>query len=131
MSAPHYGDDAVDPQDAAKDARIEADCGRPISAVNDGGPVASTIMNQEVTIYPHGGLSIRDWFAGQETLREYDNPEASMPVATGAALAGEPFPEGGWHNDPIACFKWEAKWRASLKLIRADAMLAARGGMAA
>jgi hypothetical protein len=31
--------------------------------INDGGPIASTLDNGEVSVTPTGGLSIRDYFA--------------------------------------------------------------------
>lgn len=72
-------------------------------------------------------MSLRDWFAGKETLMEWDNPDAVMSEKMAIALAG-PKPEGGWSNNPIGMLQWEAKWRSALKYIRADAMLAAREG---
>lgn len=44
-------------------------------------------------------MTLRDWFAGQESLVEWDTPDA-VPA--------------------------KAQWRAALKYIRADAMIVAR-----
>ena len=71
-------------------------------------------------------MSLRDYFASKEQLHELDNGITFMSPKMGEALAGEKMPEAGWSKDPIAMCKWEAKWRAALKYIRADAMLAAR-----
>lgn len=75
------------------------------------------------------GMSLRDWFAGRETLADFDAPEASVPKWAAEALAGRQRPEclhvtkaDNW----IEIMKWEADWRAGLKYIRADAMLRAR-----
>lgn len=84
-----------------------------------------TIRHGTVT-KDHPGMSLRDWFAGQETLGEFDNPEACIGEKAATALAGEPKPQGGWAEDPLGMLRWEAKWRAALKYIRSDAMLAER-----
>jgi hypothetical protein len=70
-----------------------------------------------------GGMSLRDWFAGQETLGDFDHPEEKMPANGAIALAGpQPDKDAGWE----AHFVWNAKWRAKLRYMRADAMIAAR-----
>ena len=105
-----------------------------MSAINDDGgpafPQTEVLMNsgfpdmkvRETT----GGMTLRDWFAGNESIAEYDDPEASIG-RIGDLLAG-PRPVGGWGEDPLVMLKWEAKWRAELKYLRADAMIAARKG---
>jgi hypothetical protein len=73
------------------------------------------------------GMSLRDWFAGQETL---DDAYEDLSIETMEALAGRPFPgaigPGNTAEDRIDALKWNADWRARLKFIRADAMLRAR-----
>lgn len=92
---------------------------------NDGGPAFPTFdWDAEL---PLNGMSLRDWFAGRETLAEWDrSSDAVMPNRFAEILAGERKPEKTWDEDPIAWFRFEAKWRAALRYIRADAMLAAR-----
>lgn len=74
------------------------------------------------------GMTLRDYFASKESLIEFDHPEANISKPMMEALAGEEQPENGWGGDLIAMFRFEAKWRAALKYIRADAMIAARNG---
>jgi len=99
-----------------------------VSATNDGGPAFPVHPNMDNAELQ--GMSLRDWFAGQEQLCDFNNPEALIPASAGNALAGEPMPEGGFSKDIIGTLKWEAKWRAALRYIRADAMIAAseKGG---
>jgi len=91
---------------------------------DDGGPA----FPQYRTEYPEceGGMTLRDWFAGQETLAEWDSPQAAPSRQMCELLAGSPMPEGGWSTNILESFKWEAKWRSALRYIRADAMIAAR-----
>ena len=35
---------------------------------DDGGPIASSLHNGEASVTPTGGLSLRDWFAGQALI---------------------------------------------------------------
>lgn len=100
-----------------------------IAPINDGGPAFPAIGSETFPNDPQG-MSLRDWFAGQEQLCDFNNPEALIPASAGNALAGEPMPEGGFSKDIIGTLKWEAKWRAALRYIRADAMIAAseKGG---
>lgn len=76
------------------------------------------------------GMTLRDYFAGQETLAEWDNPGADPSFSMCEALAGQPRPSHGWvcksGVEWLAMFRWDAKWRAALKYIRADEMIAAR-----
>jgi hypothetical protein len=109
-----------------------------MSAINDGGPAFPGFNYTEghgnIRRSPDGlswetwseGMSLRDWFASRETLSDWDDTEAVMSKHMAEALAGEPQPEGGWSSDAIGMFRFEAKWRAALRYIRADAMLAAR-----
>ena len=91
--------------------------------INDGGPAFPAPYNNDGV-----GMSLRDWFAGQETLADLDHPEATISPELTNALAG-PRPDKTFTEDPIAWTVWESNWRAKLKYIRADAMLKARGGV--
>ena len=74
-------------------------------------------------------MTLRDWFAGQESLVEWDTPDAVPAKALCEALAGRPQPATGWYctgDDMLDMLRWEAQWRAALKYIRADAMIVAR-----
>lgn len=95
---------------------------------DDGGPAFPHAVQHLNSSYaaPVHGMTLRDWFAGKETLADYDNPEAVIPEELTIALAGEK-PAGGWKTgNMLAMTKWEAKWRAELRYLRADAMIAAR-----
>lgn len=76
------------------------------------------------------GMSLRDWFAGQDALAEWDFPDAVIPKSMAEALAGRPQPSfWGYCKSPeeyLSALTWEADWRAALKYLRADAMLRAR-----
>ncbi len=90
---------------------------------NNGGPAFPT---PDTEVLGDPGMSLRDWFATNETLSEWDMPDVVMSKQAGELLAGECMPEGGYSVQPLEMLKWEAKWRAALKYIRADAMLAER-----
>ena len=66
-------------------------------------------------------MTLRDYFAAAETLDDLEH----LTMEGAVALAG-PKPEGNWSTNPIEWRKWEAKWRAAVRFIRADAMLKAR-----
>ena len=68
------------------------------------------------------GMTLRDYFAAKETLADFDHPEVCVSSALTQVLAG-PEPTDG---DMLEHLKWEAKWRAALKFMRADAMLKER-----
>ena len=70
------------------------------------------------------GISLRDWFAAQEHLTDWEQPDVFMSNETAEQLAGRPRPATGNYLDTL---KWEAEWRAALRYIRADAMLKAGG----
>lgn len=97
-----------------------------MSTPNDGGSAFPCEGGLDSGLYADPGMSLRDWFAGHETLRDWDNPEVSMSQPFAEALTGEKRPEKSSMEDPVANFKWEAKWRAALRYLRADAMIAAR-----
>ena len=99
--------------------------------INDGGPAfptqATATTTRTDTVQPvqthYGstpGMTLRDYFAAAETL-----DEEHLTIDGAVALAG-PKPEGDWKTNTIEWYKWEAKWRAELRFIRADAMLKAR-----
>ena len=108
-----------------------------MSTPNDGGPAFplhwmdfQPATGDQVVREQFPGMSLRDWFAGQESLSEWDYQEAIPSKSMTEALAGRPRPEHGWscstQSEWIAMITWEADWRSALKYIRADAMLKAR-----
>lgn len=86
--------------------------------IEDGGPAYPIPDLRECH---HEGMSLRDWFAGQEIVTDVD--AAYWELAE--ALAG-PTPSGNSKDNPLEWLQWESKWRAAIKYARADAMLAAR-----
>lgn len=101
-----------------------------MSTTTDGGPAFPVPdLHPGAMQVGSSGMSLRDWFAGQETLADFDAPEASVPKWAAEALAGrQPDLSHVTKADNwIEHVKWEAEWRAKLKYIRADAMLRARG----
>ena len=88
--------------------------------INDGGP-AFPAQDWQAKGNHHPGMTLRDYFAAAETLDDLED----LNMAGAVALAG-PKPEGNWSTNPIEWLKWEAKWRAELRFIRADAMIKAR-----
>lgn len=103
--------------------------------INDGGPAFPQQSyhrpNGEFE-WPQDGMSLRDYFASNEKLTEWDGTDSMLPTAATEALAGRPMPAGGWGAKTpeqwLEMHMWEADWRARLKYIRADAMLRARNG---
>jgi len=93
--------------------------------INDGGPAFPSGKSEKCGFensHPlHEGMSLRDWFAGQEKI----DPSEEFGWGLLEALAG-PRPVGGWRSNPIAWFHWSNLWQAKIKFARADAMLAAR-----
>jgi len=79
-----------------------------------------TYISQDGKKNPEG-MTLRDYFAAAETLDDLEH----LLMAGAVALAG-PKPEGDWSTNPIEWLKWEAKWRAEARFIRADAMIKAR-----
>ncbi len=96
-----------------------------MSAQNDGGPAfpSDSACASWQCRKPSSGMSLRDWFAGHETLSDWDVTGACMPKEAAELLAGRPCPTTGNYVDNLI---WEADWRARLRFIRADAMLEAR-----
>lgn len=91
---------------------------------DDGGPahpVADFVCPNGQVQQGSYGMTLRQWYAGQETISAQDE---SMSVAWCEILAGEPMPLTGSDGYALAFVIWEATWRAKLKFIRADAMIA-------
>lgn len=105
-----------------------------MSATNDGGPAfPCMVFSGDTNNDPEyvTGMSLRDWFASNEDLAEWDPPDAVASRAMCDALAGRPPPPKGWSSTGdgmLDMLRWEADWRAALKYVRADALLAARKG---
>ena len=93
-----------------------------MSATNDGGPAFPSNTSSSLDAHQYG-MMLRDYFAANETLLDWDQPDASMPIESAEQIAGRPRPSTGNYVDVLL---WEAEWRAALKYIRADAMLASR-----
>lgn len=93
--------------------------------IDDGGsafPLSASTGDPRDGVYCQNGMTLRDWFASQEDLYDLDSENAAgLTIATAKLLAG-----GNAPTDSIGYMKWEAKWRAALKYIRADAMIAER-----
>lgn len=87
--------------------------------VDDGGPAFPAPQNgpDGCTQY---GMSLRDWFAGQEKLADCND----IAISSMESIIGEESPR--FSDNPLAYFIWEAKALAALRYIRADAMLRAR-----
>ena len=91
---------------------------------DNGGPAFPVAFVQGTD--PHGadsssgneGMTLLDWFAGQEEI-------GTEELATGICehFAG-PRPSGTWQTNAVEWYAWEAKWRAGIKYLRASAMLA-------
>lgn len=106
--------------------------------IDDGGPAfPHTELVQDICgpdgrvnghrVYPAmPGMSLRVWLAGQETLSDYDHPEAWESIhAISQVVNGTP-PDV--NANPLEYFRWECEARAKIKLMRADVMLAALKG---
>lgn len=99
---------------------------------DDGGPAFPTENERQVghNEWHYQGMTLRDYFAGQEQLSEWDGENAVPPNRMCEVLAGTMPATAGWsaktEEEWLAILKWEATWRARLRYIRADAMLAAR-----
>ena len=78
-----------------------------------------SIVNRENAV---PAVDLRDYFAAAEKLEDLDET-CIFDVAV--ALAG-PKPKGSWSTNTVEWIKWNAKWRAEMRFIRADAMLKAR-----
>ena len=67
-------------------------------------------------------MSFRSYLAAQETLSDLDNPDYGLSISEKEALAGRKKPNS---SDAINYLLWEIKARAVLKVMRADALIAA------
>jgi hypothetical protein len=92
--------------------------------IEDGGPAfpsgKSETPGYENSHPYYEGMSLRDWFAGQQQI---DNAE-DFEWALLETLAG-PRPKGDWRTNPMEWFNWSNKWQAKVKYARADAMIEA------
>ena len=89
---------------------------------DDGGPISPVMgLGDRGEMVPTGGLSIRDWLAGNERIGR----DETFSWELCNALAG-PRPDKDEKTDPIGWEIWQATWQAKIKFIRAAAMLAAR-----
>lgn len=98
-----------------------------MNKTNDGGPafpgLRRHVSDNCFEPISEGGMTLRDWFAGQERI---DNEEDfGWPLLE--ALAG-PRPSGTSGSNPLEWFHWSNTWQAKVRWARADAMLAAREG---
>jgi hypothetical protein len=91
--------------------------------INDGGPAfpnpalanESCSFSSDVT-----GMTLRDWFAGQQQITDEELGEAKA-----ATIMGSKPPAWG-PDTATACIEWWSAAEARLKYIKADAMIAAR-----
>ena len=96
---------------------------------DDGGPAFPTqgfdqgaaMSGIGVTVTDKPGMSLRDWFAGNERI----GGDETFSWELCNALAG-PRPDKDEKTDPIGWEIWQATWQAKIKFSRADAMIAAR-----
>lgn len=72
------------------------------------------------------GVSLRDYFAARETLNDWDTPDGGMTYDYMEKVTGELRPENKTGGNTLEMARFEAKARAILKYIRADAMLEER-----
>lgn len=90
--------------------------------MDDGGPALTSVSNGLFGMDKiEGNLTLRDWFAGQETLDDVDLRDINNLQRH--RITGELQPV---ERDILVQLKCEAKIRAAIKLIRADAMIEAR-----
>lgn len=108
------------------DAETNNQTERRMSTPHDGGNAfPNSYECEDGELITHHGMTMRDYLAAHEKLTEYDDRQTEVPMPLAEALAG-PRPKQAWNDDPVAWIKWEAKWRATMKYIRADAMLEVR-----
>jgi hypothetical protein len=96
-----------------------------MSDINDGGPafpIAASTGDPRDGVYCQTGMTLRDYFAAAETLDDIDE---TVIFDIAVALAG-PIPTGSWKTNTVEWIKWNSRWRAEVRFIRADAMLKAK-----
>lgn len=69
------------------------------------------------------GITLLDWFAVQERLEDFNGPDVEIPYKVYETLGGS---AGGWDEDPLGMAERDARTRARLRYMRAEAMLRAR-----
>lgn len=73
---------------------------------------------EKAKIKPQEEISLRDRLAAQEAIAATED----WPISVCEALAG-PRPPKDWMTNPLEWIAWEAKWRAAVRYMRADAMI--------
>ena len=97
--------------------------------INEGGPAfPCMVFSGDGNNDPEysNGMTLRDWFACQETLSDCSN---DISVEFWEAITGEKSPK--WKDDRLGTILFECRARAKLRMMRADAMLAERAKGAA
>ena len=87
-----------------------------MSTINDGGPAFPV---QDAAKWQAHGMSLRDYFAIHADMGDVEE----LSRAWGEKLLGRANPG---ISDLVACLQWWAEYRATLRYMEADAMLAAR-----
>ena len=90
------------------------------SIIDDGGSEFPVPFGQ-VMSSEGKGMSLRDWFAGQERIEQAEEFWWELCES----LAG-PRPSGNHKTNAVEWFDWSNKWQAAVRYARADAMIAAR-----
>jgi len=91
-----------------------------MSTPHDGGNAfLNSYECEDGELITHHGMTPRDYLAAHETLNDVD-----VTTEMAELLAGEPMPK---RSDSLAWLRWDSKWKAALRYIRADAMLEVRG----
>ena len=88
---------------------------------NNGGPAFPVTLDHRGAVGAYG-MSLRDWFAGQERIEQ---EEIAWEVCE--SFAG-PRPSGDYKANAVEWFNWSNRWQAAVRYARADAMIAARKG---
>jgi hypothetical protein len=102
-----------------RNAQLEAKAAA--EPIDNGGPAFAAGYHPEGNSADHPGMSLRDYFAAAEQIADDDAGNWELLES----LAGNR-PDGNWSTNPLGWLAWDCKWRAAIKLARADAMLTAR-----
>lgn len=105
----------INPEESPRDIVEIIEMNKP----TDDGP-AFPVVGQNVEQHP--GMSLRAYLAAQETLADIDIPGVYIPIETQELLAGRKKP---CESDRRELETWYCDWRASLKVMRADALIRA------